>query len=253
MTPFGFQLYTARDVPSFPALLTDLATMGYTHVEGFGGVYADPHAFRSAMDGAGLTMPSGHFGLADLRDGFDTCANIARTLGVQTIIAPFLDEADRPVDAGGYKALASDLAALHRRCADAGFGFAWHNHAFELEPLQDGSIGMDVILTEAPDVAWEADMAWVIRGGADPMAWVDQYGSRMVAVHVKDIAPAGENADQDGWADLGAGTVDWPVLIAAITAQAGNTVLWIAEHDNPRDPRAFATGAIGAFREWSAA
>ena len=250
MTPFGFQLYTARNVPSFPAFLTDLADMGYTHVEGFGGVYADPVAFRAALDEAGLTMPSGHFGLADLRDDFDTCAETARTLGVATIIAPFLDEAERPVDASGYTALANELGALHARCAAAGFGFAWHNHAFELEPLQDGSIGMDVILSEAPDVAWEADIAWVIRGAADPMWWVDQYGSRMIAVHVKDIAPAGENADQDGWADLGEGTVDWPALISAIRAKAGD-ILWIAEHDNPRDPRAFASRAIAAFQGWA--
>lgn len=249
MTPFGFQLYTARDVPSLPAFLTDLAAMGYTHVEGFGGAYADPSAFRAAMDDAGLTMPSGHFGLADLRDDFDACARIARTLGVQTIIAPYLDADERPVDASGYTALARELSALHARCADAGFGFAWHNHDFELTPLQDGSIGMDVILSEAPEVAWEADIAWIIRGGADPMAWIDQYGSRMVAVHVKDIAPEGENADQDGWADLGAGTVDWPALIPAITAKARD-VLWIAEHDQPLDPGAFAGRAGTAFAGW---
>lgn len=251
MTPFGFQLYTGRDVPSLQAFLTRLSALGYSHVEGFGGAYTNPAAFRTAMDVARLTMPSGHFGLADLRDDFDGCVDIARTLGVETIIAPYLDAAERPVDAGGYTELARRLGILHKRCADAGFGFAWHNHDFEFTPLTDGAIGMDVILSEAPDIAWEADLAWVIRGGADPMAWIDRYGSRIMAVHVKDIAPDGENLDEDGWADLGAGTVDWPALMAAVTAQAGD-VLWIAEHDKPRDPRDFAEHAANTFYKWTA-
>ena len=252
MTSFGFQLYTARDVSALPEFLRQLKAAGYSHVEGFGGVYDAPEAFRAALDGAGLTMPSGHFGLAELHDDFAACARTARTLGVQTIIAPYLDAAERPKDASGYKALASELAALQVRCADAGFGFAWHNHDFEFTPLSDGSIGMDVILTEARDVAWEADLAWVIRGGADPMAWIDRFGDRIMAVHVKDIASPGENLDQDGWADLGAGTVDWPALIASVKAARGD-VLWIAEHDNPTDPRHFAQAAAIALAEWTSA
>ena len=49
----------------------------------------------------------------------------------------------------------------------------------------------------------------MIRGGADPLEWMRPYGNRITAVHVKDIAPAGESADEDGWADVGHGTVDW--------------------------------------------
>ena len=63
--------------------------------------------------------------------------------------------------------------------------------------------------TRRPSIGWEMDVAWVIRGGADPLKWIDEYGQRITAVHVKDIAPAGENANEDGWADVGHGTVDW--------------------------------------------
>ena len=64
-------------------------------------------------------------------------------------------------------------------------------------------------------------MAWVIRGGADPLKWISDYGKRIVAVHVKDIAPAGQNADEDGWADVGHGTVDWKGLIKALKEDVG--------------------------------
>ena len=36
---------------------------------------------------------------------------------------------------------------------------------------------------------WEADIAWVVRGNADPKAWIDRYRGRIPLVHVKDIAP----------------------------------------------------------------
>ena len=250
MTPFGFQLYTARDVPSLAAFLPRLSALGFTHVEGFGGAYGQPQAMRTAMDAAKLTMPTGHFSLAELRDDFDSCADTARLLGVHTIVAPYLDANERPVDAAGYTELARRLTVLNTRCADAGFGFAWHNHDFELAPLSDGSVGLDVLLNAAPDILWEADLAWVARGGADPLAWVDAFGSRITAVHVKDVAPPGENIEQDGWTDLGAGTVDWPALIAQVRDKAGE-VHWIAEHDKPEDPRSFAERAIATFREWT--
>ena len=45
-------------------------------------------------------------------------------------------------------------------------------------------------------------------------------------MHVKDIAPAGEAADEDGWADLGAGTVDWAGLIGALKARRCGSASW---------------------------
>ena len=71
------------------------------------------------------------------------------------------------------------------------------------------SIPQVAIFEGGPDLEWEADLAWVIKGGADPLEWIKTFGKRLTAVHIKDIAPAGENADEDGWADVGHGTVDW--------------------------------------------
>jgi sugar phosphate isomerase/epimerase len=72
----------------------------------------------------------------------------------------------------------------------AGFGFGWHNHDFEFVPLADGSVPMQILLETAPDLDWEADIAWVIRGGADATDWIARHGKRITAVHVKDIAAA---------------------------------------------------------------
>ena len=64
-----------------------------------------------------------------------------------------------------------------------------------------------------------------MRGGADPLDWIDRYGARIVAVHVKDIAPAGECADEDGWADVGHGTIDWPAIWKRLGAKRAVEIL----------------------------
>ena len=59
-----------------------------------------------------------------------------------------------------------------RRPTRAGLGFGWHNHAFEFEKLADGTIPQVAIFEGGPDLEWEADLAWVIKGGADPLQWI---------------------------------------------------------------------------------
>ena len=54
------------------------------------------------------------------------------------------------------------------------------------------------------------------------------------AAHVKDIAPAGQNLDQDGWADVGAGVLDWQDLWRACRAAGARWM--VVEHDKPADP-----------------
>ena len=103
------------------------------------------------------------------------------------------------------------------------------------------------IFEGGPDLEWEADLAWVIKGGADPLDWIKTFGKRLTAVHVKDIAPEGENADEDGWADVGDGTVDWKALMAALRTTAGK--YFVMEHDNPKDATRFAERSIAAAKQ----
>ena len=100
------------------------------------------------------------------------------------------------------------------------------------------------IFEGGPDLEWEADLAWVIKGGADPLEWVKTFGKRLTSVHVKDIAPEGENDDEDGWADVGDGTVDWKALMAAVRSTPCK--YFVMEHDNPKDAKRFAERSIAA-------
>ena len=188
---WSFQLYSARNFQPWDKILQTLGMVGYKEVEGFGGVYSDPAAFRKELDKNGLAMTSGHFAIDLLESDFDSAARTAETLGMKLIACPFLMPDQRPTDAAGWRAFGERLGKVGDKAKKAGFDFAWHNHDFEFKPLADGSVPQKHILDAAPDLGWEIDVAWVIRGDADPLKWIADYGPRINAVHVKDIAPAG--------------------------------------------------------------
>ena len=124
-----------------------------------------------------------------------------------------------------------------------------HHLTFLAKPVHEGgfwTLNVDSLLTSlvlgAIGVGF---IAWVVRGNADPLEWVDRYGKRITAVHVKDIAPKGENADEDGWADVGHGTIDWKKIMKALREKTPAKV-FIMEHDKPSDVGRFARRSIEA-------
>lgn len=242
----ALQLYSMRDCHDQIELLAQLPALGITNVEGYGGVYGDPAAYRSAMDANGISMPSGHMGLDDIEADFEATMAIVETLGMTRVFAPYLEEKDRPDTAEGWSALGQRLNVACKKYADRGITFGWHNHDFEFIAQADGSIPMDVLLYAAPDMAWEADLAWIVRGGGDPIDYVDRYASRLSAIHVKDIAPEGTNLDEDGWSDLGAGTLDWAALLRSCRSASGD-LIYALEHDKPADPIGYASRSAKAF------
>lgn len=246
---WSFQLYSARNFQPWPDVLKIVSQAGYKQVEGFGGVYTDPKGLRAELDKNGLTMPTAHFSMDMLEGDFDGVRSIADTLGVTLLICPHIAADQRPKDAAGWREFGERLAKVGETAKAAGYGFAWHNHDFEFVALPDGSLPMDHILSAAPDIGWEMDVAWIIRGGADPLAWIDRQGRRIVAVHVKDIAKKGEGLNEDGWADVGHGTVEWKALMAALGSKS-NARYYILEQDNPNDIERFAKRSIDAVNSF---
>jgi sugar phosphate isomerase/epimerase len=243
---FSYQLYSSRNFPPLADTLGLLAQEGYGTVEGYGGLYAEPAALAAALKANHLTMPTGHFGLQMLEHEVAHALSVATTLGMQRIYCPHIAADQRPTDAAGWHAFGARLNRIGAPYREAGFGFGWHNHDFEFAALPDGTIPQAALLEGGPDLEWVIDVAWVIRGGADPLAWIARYADRITAAHVKDIAPAGENAAEDGWADVGHGTVDWPAIMAALRATGCRH--FVMEHDNPADHARFARRSLASAR-----
>lgn len=246
MTDFSFQLYSARNFPPVADVFKLLARLGYTQVEGFGGLYADPSALKADLEANRLTMPTGHFGLDQLRDK-PKAVETARTIGIKTLFCPAIphDKWKQPEE--DWVTLAAELGELGKFYKDQGFGFGWHNHHFEFWPTASGRLPMDIILQGAPEIDWEMDVAWVVRGENDPQRWIAEHADRIVAVHLKDIAAEGEATDEDGWADLGHGTVPWKELFASIRDKTP-AKYFVMEHDNPNDLERFASRSIAAAK-----
>lgn len=245
----AYQLYSSRKFPPLSATAKMLAEVGLTGTEGFGGLYSDAAtlaATAAALKDAGLSMKTGHFGLSQVEDTPDWALEVAKTLGIERIFVPHIVADQRPSDAAGWRAFGARLEKAGAPIRAAGLGFGWHNHDFEFKAQADGSIPEASILEGGPTLEVELDVAWVIRGGSDPLAWISKYAGRITAAHVKDIAPAGENVDEDGWADVGFGTVDWKTIHAALVAAGCQH--FVLEHDNPSDDRRFATRAFATLK-----
>jgi sugar phosphate isomerase/epimerase len=244
----SFQLYSARNFPPLDDFLGKLAALGYKQVEGFGGLYSDPAAFAAMLRKHGLSMPTGHFGPDMLKDKAATL-KVAEAVGVKTIFAPHINRELFGNSDAKWKEFAETLAGFAETYKAEGYGFGWHNHHFEFWKTEGGSTPMEIILETGADLEWEMDVAWVAKGGEDPRAWMDKYGDRITAVHVKDIAPEGENANEDGWADVGYGIMDWDNLINDVKAKT-KAKYFVAEHDNPSDAERFARRSIETAKAW---
>ncbi|GAB4359402.1 MAG: sugar phosphate isomerase/epimerase [Oricola sp.] len=249
MTAFSYQLYSSRKFPPLSDTLKMLGSLGYDQVEGYGGLFADSDAItelKNNLSGFGLTMPTGHIGLDMVRGQPDRVLEIATALGMEAIFVPAVGPEERSKDAAGWRALGEQLAAAAEPYWKAGLTFGWHNHAFEFAETETGEMPLDLILAGDPRLALEFDVAWAVKGNQDPLAWIRKYSGRIAAAHVKDIAPEGECADEDGWADVGHGVMDWKTIMAAL--RQTNARWFVMEHDNPNDHERFARRSIETAR-----
>ena len=251
MTPLdalSFQLYSARSLPSQEEQFELLAGLGYSKVEPYAVFLDDVDRFQRLLERHRMTAPTAHIGLDRLRADARGVGRRCRELGIGIAFGPAPPPGEREKDAAGWRALGRELAGIGSVLARETVRFGWHNPHVESKRCADGGLPLDLIFEEAPDLLWEADLAWIVRGAADPAQELARLRDRVIACHIKDIAPAGEALDEDGWADVGHGTLDWGKLLAAMRA-AGVEYL-VAEHDKPQDVARFARRARETVASW---
>ncbi len=117
-------------------------------------------------------------------------------------------------DAGRIKteseldAQAEVLKKVINVCDRHGIQANMHNHTFELEnDLHD----LKGTLERVPDIKLGPDLNWLIRGGVDPVWFINKYGDRMVYLHIRD-------QDENGnWTkSVGEGVTDFQSIARAL-------------------------------------
>lgn len=232
----SIQLYTLRSLGELDRVLDIVKQACYGHVETIGSHLDDAENVRAKLDARDLKVSSSHVSLAALRERLDVVVQACHTLGFEQLFMPAVPPEQRQGDAPFWRALGRELGGLAERLRDEGITLGYHNHHWELAPKEGTKTALELLFeaTEGSPLAWQVDIAWLVRGGADPKAWMERYRDRVVSAHIKDIAPPGQNADQDGWADVGAGVLDWRDLWRA--ARGAGAKWMVVEHDKPADP-----------------
>ena len=238
----GIQLYSVRDplAKDFEGTLAALAAIGYQQVE-FAGLHDhSPKDVRAILDRYGLKAPSSHVGIPAITDAIDQTIDDTQTLGHQYLILPWIPDESRTPD--GYRRIAEMLNKAGDRLHDAGVALGYHNHSFEFAPLDMGigqarQCGYDILLaaTDPRLVVMELDLFWVRKGGRDAFQYFRDFPGRYRLAHVKDMSADG------AMVDVGQGVIPWRELLAA--ARGAGVRLLFAEHDEPKDPMAFARTA----------
>jgi sugar phosphate isomerase/epimerase len=232
----SIQLYTLRSLEDVDHILDTVADAGYRLVEAVGSHLDDARNVKAKLDARGLKACSSHVSLATLRERPDAVAEACKLLGFQDLFMPAPPPEQRDMPAEGWRALGKELGGMAESFAKKGIRLGYHNHHWEMAPRQGDKTGLDLIFegAGASPLTWEADVAWIVRGNAEPKVLLSRHGSRLAAAHVKDIAPTGQNLDEDGWADVGAGTLDWRDLWKACRSAGAKWM--VVEHDKPSDP-----------------
>ena len=240
--PIAVQMYTLRNIASLEEQLKIVHDAGIHAVETVGKQNTSAGDLKQLLDKYSIKVVSTHVQLSDLRSGFDDVVAFNKSIGNTTLVVPYLKKEERPTDAAGWIALGKELGGISKKVQAKGMTLAYHNHDFEIVDF-NGKTGLELMFDGAgPKLKAELDLAWIARAGYDPAALLGKFRGRVFAVHAKDNAPPGQAKQEEGFAALGKGVLDWNAILPA-AARAG--VQWyIIEHDHPLDPAAvIKTGA----------
>ncbi|TAE77106.1 MAG: sugar phosphate isomerase/epimerase [Verrucomicrobia bacterium] len=223
----GIQLYTLRDALGKDTLgtLKQVAAAGYKQVEGYGFPNCQP-----LIDGAkeaGLAMNSSHFEwdcVVNPKDeamsDFQKVLDRAREVGLSDLVIPYLADGNRRT-LDDYKKVAEHANRAASLAKAAGLRLSYHNHAFELQPMEGDKCGYDVLIEEfSKDMMFEVDGFWIKVGGREPAAMIEKLAGRVSQVHLKDLKsgltlPEFGQLPQDAFKELGEGIIALEPILAA--------------------------------------
>ena len=77
----------------------------------------------------------------------------------------------------------------------------------------------------------ELDVGWAVAASQDPVAILNKYKGRVVALHVKDIGKLDPDPHKATTVAVGEGTIDWKKVVG--TANANGVKHYFYEQEEP--------------------
>jgi len=243
--PLGIQLWTVKDEAEkdLEGTLRKLYALGFREIE-FAGFYGKPAAEIGALlKTIGLTPVSMHAGADAIAATPDQIIADAKTLGLKYIIcsSPMSDAAKAKLewakkmdalDPGDWKMNAVLFNKFGKQVKDAGLTFGYHNHHVEFKKFGDKTAYETLMAeTDASLVKIELDVGWAVAASQDPLAILNKYKGRVVALHVKDIGKLNADPHLATTTAVGEGTIDWKKVIG--TAHANGVEHYFYEQESP--------------------
>lgn len=243
--PLGIQLWTVKSEAEkdLEGTLRKVYAAGFRDIE-FAGYYGkDPAELGKLMRGMGFNLVSTHAGAGDIAKSGDQIIAAAKALGLKYVVCsspgvsaekeklPW-EERMRAVDLSDWKWNADLFNKFGKQVADAGMVFGYHNHSAEFKKY-DGQTAFDWLYanTDPALVKIELDVGWAVVAEQDPVALLDQYKDRVIALHVKDVSKRGADGGEPTSVALGEGTIDWKAVIG--TAKNNGTRAFFYEQEEP--------------------
>jgi sugar phosphate isomerase/epimerase len=207
--PIAVQLFSVRKqlADDFRGTMKKIADFGYAGVESAGFTVPVEEAAKVFAD-LGLKVCSAHAPFPSDEDP-ETVINNQRILGNTTIISDFWE--DDFVDEAAIRKSAAIVQRAAEIAKAAGMRVGLHNHEHEFNSKIGGRYGYEVLLALAPEVFSELDVFWAAHGGADPVAIVTRYQSRLPFLHLKD----GPVAQGRPMTAVGKGELNIPSIVKA--------------------------------------
>lgn len=225
--PVALQLYTVRDETQkdFVGTLQKVAQIGYPGVELAGTGNLSAKELKSVLTDLNLKLAGSHVSLEALETDIDQVIEYNLELGNKNIVCPYLPEEYRK-NADGWQNAGKLFTEYARKLAAHQLNFAYHNHAFEFEPVE-GQTGFDLLVSasDASRVKFELDVYWVKLGGFDPVKLIERMGKRISLFHLKEMA----NDAKHSMTEIGNGILDFPAMVRA--AENTSAEWFIVEQD----------------------
>ncbi len=208
---YTYRNYFEKDVPG---TLDMIKAVGFTDIE-FSSLFGKTAAeLKALLDARGLKCSSFGVNYDDFVNKTAKVAQNAKTLGAQYVrVAGIPHKGDFTFDEA-QKAVADFNRIAKILNEQYELGFVYHNHGFEFQPYQDGTLYDYIVKNTDPNyVSFELDILWAFFPGQDPAALLIKYGNRYKTMHLKDLKK-GVKGDfsggtlQDNDVALGTGQID---------------------------------------------